>query len=88
MKHSLFTRLFSFMMSFLILTAVFCCTSVTAAGKDNGADSKASSHIQVKLTGTCREPVKGFWFSYTINGIPYRSDEVGLRFNQVAIDHD
>lgn len=47
----------------------------------------ATKKFDVQLVGQSSDFLSGYYVTYKINGVTYRSDEAAQRINQIAFDH-
>ena len=66
-----------------VVLSVSLIIGCIAPVKVEASDSK----FDVSLTKTSGDILSGYYVEYTINGLKYRSDEVGQKINQIAFDH-
>lgn len=82
-------RLIGIILTVSMLAGIMAISAVGAssAQADLARTSSQNTELKVKLTGTKQDLVRGYYFEYTLNGIPYRSDEVGASFNKRAVEN-
>lgn len=82
-------RVISIILTLAMLAGILAVTAagVSAADIESARTGAGKDKPSVKLIRTSSDIVRGYYFEFTINGIPYRSDKTGTKFNQIAVSN-